>query len=245
MYFPIRVELGDLVSEFGLDSESVDQLSNMIVTNVTIEFLNALQSNVNRSLKGARNTYLRNIEVVDIDSKNKEIVLHGWLPNAIEDGYPAFDMKPGFSRSQNVEFNKNGGWYLTIPFHFSTPGSLGEGTTKIPNPIYNIVRKQKNPLTKGQIPEPYNKPLTRSLVSNSQRVFGPYTHKSSIYEGLQKTEGGYITFRTVGANSDPNAFIHKGFKGRKFFETSLEQISPSVPVVTENAINQFLNDLNL
>lgn len=246
MYFPIRVDLGGLVEEFGLDSNSVEELSNRIVTSVTVEFLNKLQDNVSMTLKGTRATYLNNLEVKDIDSKNKEIILHGWLPNALEDGTQAFDMKPGFAKSLAAHISQNGGWYLSIPFQFATPMALGEGKTKIPQPVYNIVKKQKSPLRADQIPSPYNERRTRPTVSNNYRVFDAYQHKSSIYEGLQKRQqGGYMTFRRVSNNSDPDAFIHRGFKGEKFFEKSLNDISSSVPVLTENTINQFLKDLGV
>ena len=54
------------------------------------------------------------------------IVLVGWLPNAIENGWAGGDMKPALLSGRNARVSKDGlSVYNTVPFRHGTPGTTG------------------------------------------------------------------------------------------------------------------------
>ena len=158
--------------------------------------------------------------------------LRGKWPNMLEEGFPAFDMKKGFQRSDRAKPKKNGGWYLTIPLRHRTPGTTGSavGGAAMPMDIYA---------------------RARALRANTQRLTGTeqqyppgvswtgYQHKSGIYEGMVRKErfydkvaqSHYMTFRRVSDKSDPKSWWHPGFEGvravdqvAKFAQDTLERV---------------------
>ena len=243
MYFPINIDLTNLIEEFDLDGEQIENLGSQLIDQISHTFFNALRTEVNQRLKGAREVYLKGLSMRKIDPLTSEIVLEGWLPNALEEGIDEFDMKEGFSKSDKIKISKYGNWYLTIPFKHSTPGSSGETGKPLPKEIHNIVKKQSTPLKKVQIPESYRVQQIKELANGKT-----YQHKSSIYEGVRKEDSerknsGYISFRRAGAKSDPNVFIHPGFEARNFFGKALDNIDRDIPVIADEIIDRFLRDL--
>ncbi len=58
-----------------------------------------------------------------------QVSLVGWLPNAVENGLPSFDMKPGFLASPKAKVSKKGKKYLRIPLKsFTRKGRIARGT---------------------------------------------------------------------------------------------------------------------
>ena len=80
-------------------------------------------------------------------------------------------------------------------------------------------------------------------------MYGEYTHKASIYEGLTKFQAAYNkaiqnkygTFRRAGANSDPLSWLHKGIQARELAPKAVAAVDTE-PIV-ENAVYQFLDDI--
>lgn len=142
------------------------------------------------------------------------ITLRGKWANMLETGFPAFDMKKGFERSERAKRTKNGGWYLTIPFRHLTPNAMGvNGGQPMPTDIY----KQARQLRQGER-------LTGTEMYYPPRTsWNGYQHKNGIYENMVRYEkyysqsrarqGTYYTFRRVSNNSDPQAFWHPGYEG--------------------------------
>ena len=189
--------------------------------------------------------YLQNIIKVDKGRFAKQIVLTGILPNMIEQGASAFDMKEGFKKSSKVRYTipvynakgkqvrKGGDWYLTIPFRHGTPGIVGQSG---------------RPLTAQEIPSPYDVPRSRAAIEetpNNPR-YDEYVHKSSIYEGLTKitgqygktTQNMYGTFRRAGANSDPLSWIHRGIKAYQLADEAVNMTD--VETIVENEVTTYL-----
>lgn len=142
------------------------------------------------------------------------ITLRGKWANMLETGFPAFDMKKGFSRSEKAKRSKDGGWYLTIPFRHLTPTAQGIGGGRpMPRDIYSRARQ----LQQGQR-------LTGTELKYPPQVsWTGYQHKNGIYEGMIRNvkqyqqsgarQGTYYTFRRVSDKSDPRAFWHPGYEG--------------------------------
>lgn len=244
MFIPIQIDLDDLIQEFDLDLQQVQILAANLTNQMVDTFYASLKQKVNSSLKGTtRDLYLKNLTIENIDLLTKEIVLSGFLPNALESGTPSFDMKEGFQNSKLVKFGKDGSWYFTVKFPFKSKD--------IPQEIKKIVQQQTIPLKIHQIPESYAAKQIKNIIGANGKKIGEYQHKHPILEGLQKREiilpnkkiqTEYNTFRRVGAKSDLNAFIHPGFQKRDFFGKALNDISANIPILADEIIDDFLKE---
>lgn len=142
------------------------------------------------------------------------ITLRGKWANMLETGFPPFDMKKGFQKSEKAKRSKDGGWYLTIPFRHLTPTAQGVfGGRPMPRNIYEMARRLKS----GQ------------RLTGTEKLYPPqvswtgYQHKNGIYEGMIRNvkyypqsgarQGTYYTFRRVSDKSDPQSWWHPGFEG--------------------------------
>lgn len=245
MYIPIKIDLDDLVQEFGLDGNQIKLLGTELTNRISDKYFAAIKQKVNTTLKATRGIYLKNLRIETINDFTKEIILSGWLPNAVESGADTFDMKPGFMKAKNVKISAKGNWYTTIPFLWSPSGS--EGTQKAPKNIYQMVKDQApKPLKESQIPESQRLHQIKDLAKgiNASKVPGAqgiYQHKNSIYTGMQKTDNGAISFRRVGAVSDPNSFWHPGIQKKDFFGKALNEIQIEIPVLADQIIDEFLS----
>lgn len=174
------------------------------------------------------------------------VILNGSLPNMLESGASAFDIKVGLLSSSKVKFDAEGKPYITVPFRFSTPSAVGESevfSAKMPVEIYNIVKDRDANIQSGmgkrstgislsdlkQVPEFLSKPKVRPEIVNADATFKQYENKSSIYEGLSKLQDSvtgqntYGSFRRVSQNSDPDSWIHSGLTARKIADAALSK----------------------
>lgn len=245
MFIPISINLDSLIEEFGLDENQIKLLGTELTNRISDKYFAAIKQKVNTTLKSTRGIYLKNLRIETIDDLTKEIILSGWLPNALETGRDTFDMKPGFMGAKNVRISAKGNWYTTIPFMWSKSG--GETGQKIPDNLYKIVSKQNHPLKESQIPESQRmhqiKDLAKGINAAKQGASGTYQHKFDIHTGIQKKQqdNGYISFRRVGSISDPNAFWHPGLVKRDFFGQALNDIQMEIPILSDKIIDDFLN----
>lgn len=262
---PIEIDLRGLKKQFGLSSDSIDDLTEACVQLVTSSIYSNWEALAKQKLNSSRTEYLRNLQVVDKGRFAKQIVLTGVVPTMIESGASAFDMKNGFSKSRKVTktppvYDKKGnlikeeGWYLTIPFRIGVPGTLGQAgfTEEMPNEIYSLMvnRGSNVSLKKSEIPSPYDALRVRGdIYEDGQLAFGQYMHKHSIYEGLVKhtaaydktTQNTYGTFRRAGSNSDPLSWIHSGISGRNL---AIEAVSKTnVDLIVENTVMKYLDTI--
>lgn len=142
------------------------------------------------------------------------VVLLGDLPNAIERGWGAFDMKIGFGKSSKIKHSQDGGWYLTIPFRHTTPGSSGTFGTPMTKDIYGVA-KQLSPYGSG------TRNTSMVVPGAGDKSWTGYVHKSNKNSGMvrivksyQKArQSQYMTFRRVSDKSDPASWMHPGYHG--------------------------------
>lgn len=188
-------------------------LRNSVQTSLSI-IRDRWQREAQNKLKTTRVNYLLGLDIdaivypLDPNGFIGKVELKGKLPNMVEKGFSAFDMKIGFGKSSRVHRTKGGGWYLTIPFRHTTPNSNGGFGAPLPKDVYNVAKK----LAPGG---------RLSVKGNLGRSWTGYQHKSNIYDGLQRivksykkaTQSQYFTFRRVSNNSDPLSWYHPGFTG--------------------------------
>ena len=264
---PITIDLSGLKGQFGIDDKTLDQLTETCVKAVTAAIHANWEALAKQRLKSTLPEYVQNIIKVDKGRFSKQIVLTGVLPNMIEQGASAFDIKEGFRKSPKVRYTipvygkkgnmlrSGGDWYLTIPFRIGVPGTLGQAgfTGQMPQEVYDIMRKRGNriALRADEIPAPYNIPQSRAAIQATPQnpYYAQYTHKSSIYEGLTKrtaqygktTQNTYGTFRRAGANSDPLSWIHKGISAYRLADEAVK--ITDVDTIVENEVTTFLDTI--
>lgn len=261
---PITIDLTGLQAQFGLDGNSINQLTEICVQAVRAAVLANWTALAKQELGSTREEYIQNLTLGESGRFNKQIILTGVLPNMLEQGASPFDLKEGFKKSpkarktiarynkQGVMINPGGDWYLTIPFRIGVPGTLGQAgfSGSMPTEIYNIMKKRASGavLTVSELPSPYDVPRSRSAIDATPKTkyYAEYVHKSSIYAGLTKrtaqynktSQNTYGTFRRAGENSDPLSWIHKGFTARNLAEKAVKMTD--VETIVENEITDFL-----
>ena len=265
MLAPIKIDLSDLQEEFTLKQSQVEELGIMVLNNLVDRIFHNWQQEAMNGLHSTRKLYLQNLHIGQIDQFHKFIMLTGDFQNKIEEGFSAFDMKPGFLNSGKAKQGKNGRIYLTIPFRWATPDAIGESeifANIMPQEIYATVRKlnsaQTQPfqnkvssgkgLPNAQLPKELAIPQARLAFTDlrTQTTYPEYTHKGSIYEGIVRnektyensTQGSYVSFRRVSEASDMYSWIHKGLEGKHFADKAIDKTD--VNTIADRTIDAFL-----
>lgn len=262
----IDINIDELISEFDLPKNTADFIVETSVAVVTHEIYRQWTLAASNKLSSTRNVYLNGLQVITNSKFSSTILLAGQLPNMIEKGTTPFDMKMGFMKSPKAKQvtrstgrGKNKitttGWYLTIPFRHGTPGIVGDNAAFsgiMPDEIYDIAKGLENnkSIKKADIPSPYDVPQSRKQIDlpNGKNI-PEYTHKSSIYEGIQKKSAAYekviqntyISFRRVSDQSDPYSWYHKGFPAYNLLQEALN--NTDVETIVENRVDDILSKL--
>lgn len=199
-----------------------DQFSPLVVRAVQDSITTSLalikdrwQTDVQKKLHSTIPLYLMGLDFNSIiypfegNAFTGAVELHGKLPNMLETGFGAFDMKTGFSKSKHITRKKDGGWYLTIPFRHSVPGSFMYG-----KPMSKDLYKQASSLKHKE---------RLSFPGAGAISWTGYQHKNKIKHGLTRiikqynktSQSQYLTWRRVSDKSDPKSWMHPGYKGVK------------------------------
>ena len=227
--FSVKVDTSNLTEVFGSILKKVDILQYSILDSIGIAILNKWKKLANTELKTTKKEYIEGI-AIKLDNDTISFELEGWLPNAVEKGLSPFDQKEGFRKSRKAKHKKDGtGWYLTIPFrHATRPTTSGMFSSTMPRAVYDAARglEKGQSLSLDQLSQ-RNRGLGVRPEVTSQRgqVFGQYTHKTSVYQGIQKKTdtwaGRYVSFRRVSDLSDQNAFIHSGIRAYNLLDKAV------------------------
>ncbi len=212
-------------------TKQVDQAAQHAIKSTSISLRSNWQRIGQSALTESREDYINAIQVSQPDKFTADIYMEGTLPKMLENGFPSFDMKLGFSNSQYVKYSKKGTWYLVIPFRHMTPSRTGAAPkwNTMPKDIYHKVLK--------------NSPLFGTEKDYPAGVsWTGYQHKNGIYEGMTRTPrvgGGstYSTFRTVSQNSAFDSWIHPGYSGVHAVNQLVNQVSG----LFEDSFNFYLD----
>lgn len=235
---PIEIDVKGLQQEFVLSQNQIQKLMSSVILGITNKASERWKMIASQELGSTRDLYINSLI---IGSEGPFIgyvmmVSKSPIPIMMEVGCLAFDQKIGFSQSQKIKIKKGGGWYLTIPFRFATAGALGENqifSGKLPKKIDKLVKNlaPEQSLKIKDIPKEFQTLKTREKLLTPNKEFETYTHRTSIYEGIQKTKlpgsnrhTQYINFRRVSDKSDANSWIHPGFIAKNFKDKAIKSM---------------------
>lgn len=209
----VKVDLQKTFNVAVMDSLVQTAVSSAVQTSLAV-IKDKWQRKAQQKLSSTRMQYLMGLDFKDSvqfpyngNSNEGAVILKGKLPNMIEDGYAPFDMKDGFALSSKKKPTKSGGWELTIPIRHGTPKTFEWGKP-MEKEIYAQAKKLKH---LGSL----------SIKDGQVTSWAGYQHKNNVYDGLTrviKDYGGtkqsqYVTFRKVTDKSEPNSWMHPGYKG--------------------------------
>lgn len=243
---PIIIDISDVVQANILTQEEAISLKNFVLDRITDEYMMRWNDIVNQNLHGTRSEYKKAMFVEYPDENSVVIGLtprESQLALMIEDGSPSFDEKIGFKNSDKAKNKGTHKWYLTIPFRWATSEAVAESSVfanQMPKPIQQLVKVSTRPIVENDLPAEF-----KGLGSNPT---SGYVHKYNVFHGLKRIDassttkekrGQYMSFRRVSENSDPDAFIHPGFKAKRFMEQALNDIN--LDELVDISMKQFFN----
>lgn len=238
----INVDISEVIEQFDLKFSQIDSMKGAILA----EMLNVTHENwaqqARLNLRSTRTDYINGLRLIEEGKLSGSIVLFGKLNNMIEQGCSPFDMKLGFSKSAKIKRSKKGNWYLHIPFRYGTSAGADEVMPIIPKGILEILQKEGR-ITEKNLPKDA---LSIGKTRPGAGKFKEYKHKTSIFMGIQRqdkvyeksVQSTYVSFRTAGQLSDPNSWIHKGFKASRFAEKAVSGLN--YQGIAENVANRML-----
>lgn len=254
----ILIDTRSISEQFELSQSEIDNMMDFVVKEITHRFADEWTNEANRTLKSSRQEYISNLNVVDEGFAKGAVVLTGWLPNAVEQGLDAYDMKLGLLNGPNSRPTKSGGRMNVVPFTFGTPGALEENFSNIlPQSVYEAIKsKPQNvvlpgggmstrPLKEEEVPQAFREPQKKSVKLPQAKNAKEYQHKSSIYVGVRRVQDNvtgqnrYTSFRAVSDNSDPNSWLHPGINESDLATKTLERFD--IPSEAGRAIDNWFN----
>jgi hypothetical protein len=175
-------------------------------------------------------------------------VNHDDIVDRIEDGYGAFDMKPGLLNGPKSRPTADGkGRFNTVPMRHLTPQKSGAGgisvQMRMPNEVYAAAKKLGRSSQGGQGNMDWGDSLNWDQLPASS--WNGYTHQSNIYQGMYRVGSDkhtqYLTFRRVSSQrtvktrngtktigSAANSWIHLGVSPNPVIEAVYNFCMPEV-----------------
>lgn len=248
----LDIDTSELSAEFSLTQHEVNQMLEYTVEEISAQFARKWETEAKSVLKSTRSIYVNSIQVKKRGQFSAAVFLNpaSWLANALEMGMSSFDMKAGFLGSSKIKYTKKGNPYLTIPFRFASSSALGESSAfagVMPQVIHTTTKSLPpgGRLKMSNIPSQYHIPKSAALRSqvksgNFAKVTAS-TKMTSIYQGMQRTNGGYVNFRRVSLNSQDQSWIHPGFVKLDLANKALSKMD--VPQEVDVAIDNYLSGI--
>lgn len=244
-------DISEVSAQFFFTKEEEDALASYVIDRVVTEYQTNLEKLVKSELHSTANEYISGIYTKRPDNHTAIIGISkrsSSLGFMIEAGSNVIDLKEGFKKSEKAHNKGTNDWWLTIPIQHATSDAVVGSIigANIPKPVLTASKKAEGkPLGISDLPAPFNETKTKSLQLNTG-VMITYTHKSPIYEGLERIEqqskdkprGGYFTFRRVSENSDESSWNHPGFEAKDFIERAWND--SDILEVIANAKDTFL-----
>lgn len=221
----VHIDTSDLTLRYAMSRSEANAIGQRAVEAAIARVYEKTYRSANENLNRTKDEYLSNLQRPSVGRLKASITLTGQLPNMVEQGAQAFDMKKGMLNSPKAKLTKDGRRYLIIPFRWATPSAQGGGAAfsgRMPTEIYKVMRTLRTTRTSYQGQHQsgqglkkqslaggtYGKLKTRARVTGGQlteQQRKAYEHKAPLLQGMVRsqkvyekaTQGQYHTFRVV------------------------------------------------
>ncbi len=255
---PIVIDMSGLRSSLlnaAVTKDEVGQIVRGIAAAARQRWIKKAQTH----LKSTSRDYIQGIGEVEYKNQVATIQLTGKLPNMVEEGYSAHDMRETLlgAGAKNVKMTKDGHRYNTVPFRHGTPGTGGRNVGReMPKEIHREAKKLiptlSSPGLKGRPGKvSYGDRLqinartgtaARKILSTKERPW----HWGSTYLGMireQKTyakasQNQYTTFRRISSNvkRGDKHWMHPGIAAHHFIPQVEREVSMLAKDIIENVM---------
>src|SRR4029077_17592017 len=155
-----------------LDPEKLEQEAEALVTEVAEMARAHWIQLAGETFKTTHQDYVNGSQEVEQENRlEASITLKGVLPNMLEQGHEAYDMKEGMLESPKAKTSAKGGKYLAIPMTHGGPGQ-----TKEPVMASDVWQKAKK-MKMGE--------RLTDMKHFSENLKG-YKSKTGIYHGMKR-----------------------------------------------------------
>lgn len=249
---PISIDISEKILEFNLSRQEADELKKGLLDKLMSNCINEL-NDLSQELGKTRGQYQNGIRTYKDGDFKGTIELNGQLPNMLEHGCSAFDIKESMLKSSKVKTSAKGDLYMAIPFRVGIPTTVNDNPL-FANKMVPALYKKALKLNPGEqikvidLPKELQNLGERKRIEQGGKVWESYTHSVPIFTGLTKatTEsgyGGYVTFRRISLNSDKNSWIHPGLEARDFFGVAYSRTIDNLDQTISETIDNFLQTL--
>lgn len=175
------------------------------------------------------------------------ITLVGKLPNMLEKGFTAFDIKVGLLGSSKVKTGKNGSRYIDVPFRWGKPGTTTmQAMSKSTSSAIDAQLRAAATSTAGvagRVRTKARTPGAMHLVGGGQGRIrnraGVQDQMTRITAPYQKTvQSQYRTFRRVSLASRAKSWIHPGHIGINAFAAAKQDIQRDIPRIVHDFLKR-------
>lgn len=233
--FPFFIDIYQSLENFSASKKDVEKTAHNSISDIAYSFYIELKN------KASKLGNQSQISLKDKNSKESSVIVTN--NNFKENGFPSFDMKPGFLASSKAKISKSGSKYIVVPISnkkskpVSKTQEIGEQNyqpTKIsavPSTQIGKIQISSSEITPRQIQE---KP---SIVIEKARNI-----QENISENKDDVSTVFndATLRVVSEKSDPRSWIHPGVKSNQLnFEQDFASFNPS-PMLDKTIKERFL-----
>jgi hypothetical protein len=224
------------------------------VSNVAHGAYARIVSDAQQKLHDSRLDYLKGLEFQKLGQNSYLIELQGDYPQKLEEGYAAFDMKPGMLASDKtvevgsrtglpwVQKGAEGGKFAHVPFEHKPFSKAPRG--KDLNQILRGVKVYNRQGLKQKITSVFKdasgNPLEGAVAKITDTGLVANLQQLTKFQKVVKTQAGkeqvkslYLTWRTVSENS--SGWVHPGHQGVKLFDYAQKYVEEEL----ENIIKSF------
>jgi len=225
----------------------IQRALNGLAANISAAAYNMGKQYAESKLDTTRDQYVSNLKLDKLSPSTYLISLDPSV-NHLEDGYDAFDMKPGLLNGPKARYTKGGVKFNIIPFRIGAKEAapvLKYGSAVAPRDFTQTWKKDFGGALNAK----------KAGISGIQRgadgtplqgVVGRVGRNKNVPPNLQgmnkiqktygkTTQSQYMTFRTVSSKSKPSSWQHPGFKGIQAFQ-EIERFADA-------EINRFVSSL--
>jgi hypothetical protein len=264
--YDIQTAIPEILSAFFSD-DMVEKILDDLAAMAQAKWVNLAK----QRLGSSKQAYIWGINIGGIEAEPgaRTLSLAGWLPNAVEQGLSAFDLrqtllgpnaknrKPSFIYVKGQPKVRSGEWYANVPFRHGTPASQGQAGP----PMMSPYRQKTSPGAPGRIEgfmgaeeaASWAKDLYTAAkkLRRGERLtpsehgmpkLAPH-HSTNIYENMQKIAAPghtqYMTWRTISTRS-ARGWIHPGIEGRHLAQEVISHVREQAPKFVQRVFQQAL-----